>query len=119
LQTRLEEATSKILGETSSILVLDVLQELRAKGELDEAAYVARRIDSEMIAPILEFEANEAVRLLVLSPSDSEVGLGLSYDSKQPTSSIYPFDERSIDEKALPVLDAESAVDQLLRPDEH
>ncbi len=85
--------------------------------KLDEAAYFMKRVDSEVLGRVLERSADEAIRMFLLAPSETDLGLGLVFDSKALGNSTYPFDERSLDEKALPILDLEAVVDKFLRPD--
>jgi len=110
LQTRLREAAARLLDESNAVLVLHSLETFRAAGELDEAAYFARQLDSELLAPVLAQAADEPVRLLFAAPSSNHDGLAVQFDSKSPGDSIYPFDERSIDEERLPRIDLESVI---------
>ena len=117
LQSRLRDAAGRLLAASSSILVLDCFAEFRARTELDEAAYFARQIDTNLFQPILDQAADEAMKLLVAAPSQKADGLALVFDSKGSSASTYPFDERSIDEPKLGRVDLESLVASALTPE--
>lgn len=94
----------EVLRETAesfspTVIHIDTMARLRKAGRLDEAAWLSRELDDRLL-PITDDAP--LFRLTIAAPG-VEGGLALVYDSMRPGQNIFPFDERSLHERALPL----------------
>jgi len=111
INLRLEALASAALSSDPFICVLDLFRSLREESRLDEAAWFLRELDERLIAPLADKWAAGAARLTLLAPSSRSVGLGLVWEPTASGENVYPFDERSVEERNLPLRD----LDELAR----
>lgn len=114
LQADLQSIAAALLELHSGVAVLQAIAGFRAGNDLEEAAYMARRYDAELLAPLLDRAAGEPIRLLLAAPCTDGIGLAVVFDSSAPANSIYPFDERTIEEARVPLVDMEALIDSNL-----
>ena len=99
---RLRQIADLCLSENVSIAVIDSIAGSRRRCQLDEAEWLGKELDTNLLDPLLRRALLEPTSLTLLAPSETGFGLGLAVEtpaSQMPN--IYPFDERSIDEKSL------------------
>lgn len=114
VHTKLREAIEVHFRADRSVLVIDAIAELRATGELDEAAFVARRIAEELVRPMFDRATTEPSQLILAAPAQDSTGLAISFDSEVKLDSNYPFDDRALDEAKVSTCDLEELVDEAL-----
>lgn len=114
LRTRLESAARRMLSESSTILLVDAIAEMRSEEMLEEAEFLSRQIDEQLLKPIIDRAADEPLRLLLAAPSDERQGLILHFDSKDLREGTLPFDERTLDDAKVPTVDVEDAISTFL-----
>jgi hypothetical protein len=106
VKTRLGPLAARALSRTLSIVVIDAFAELRSQGKEEEIHWLARELDRELLKPWIEAAVKDPTRLTLLAPSvEGGVGLGLVATPQSPGSNVYPFDERSLDERLVPTRD--------------
>ena len=99
------------------------MEQLRAEDKHEELEWFLRELDRELLKPLLEDHLKTPSRLTLIAPgclrsagSASPIGLSLSAETNVPSTNIYPFDERSLDERAVPRADLWTLVEGGLEP---
>lgn len=127
LKTQLREIAGRCVDRTVSIVYISSMQELRSDDNHEECEWFVRELDRELLGPLLNDHLKTPSRLDLIAPppvgagdatntTASEVGLALSVETHVVSSNIFPFDERSLDEKILPKVDLWSLVAAGLAP---
>jgi hypothetical protein len=109
VRTRLKDLTKRLMNGGASIAVLDAAEDLRAKAMWEELEWFVRELDTELLSPLLEATVREPSRLTLVAPGAS-VGLGVTL-GKSVAANTVPFDERALEERALPTKDLWQLVD--------
>lgn len=118
-----------VLASTRSgsdcVVVIDAVEELRAEGKLEEVDWLTHEIDHRLLRPLWEATAASRSRLNVvalrpLATASGTVGaaecagLLMTVGAKLRAENVYPFDERSLDERALNRRPAWQAIEEAL-----
>jgi len=122
LQTKFRKVAERALNRDLTIVVVDAPMELRAKDKPEELEWFVREMDRELLQPLLDDCLNERDRVCLIAPGPvvpsesqgmaaSAVGLSLSLEHGVIGNNVYPFDERSLDERKIPVQDLWALVD--------
>jgi len=105
--TRLAKIAETCLGEPVAIVLIDAFSMFRQNNQLDEAEWLAHELDRLLLKPLFEEALKTPWRLKLLSPPSPPSSLeGLAVELETPGSlptNVYPFDERSLDERSVPV----------------
>ena len=90
-----------------TLTVLDGPGRLRGAGRIEEAQWMIRRLEEEVIQPLLDDAIKKRLTLLIAAPGfvtkpetnapDSQEGLALLYRSDAVVKSVLPFDERALE----------------------
>lgn len=98
--TGLQTDFQKIPYDPGTIVHLDPWVRMREREEFEEAEYLAAKCGEHLIGRLLDYvlEHRLELRLLLLSSTN---GLGACF-SATPHESIFPFDDRSLDEPRVP-----------------
>ncbi len=112
--TRLEHLAEVALENDLTILLIDAPGELRAAGLLEELHWFLREMDARLLKPVLD-EALRGHSKLALIGTGPSGGLATDFMGGVEHSNIYPFDERSLEEKSLPVIDVWVTIAEALR----
>ena len=123
LKTKLRAVASRCLERNLSIAFVDSVEQLRAEDKHEELEWFLRELDRELLKPLLEDHLKTPSRLTLIAPgclrsagSASPIGLSLSAETNVPSTNIYPFDERSLDERTVPRADLWTLVEGGLEP---
>ncbi|MBX7133337.1 MAG: hypothetical protein K1X67_11735 [Fimbriimonadaceae bacterium] len=94
-----------------TLTVLDGPGRLRGAGRIEEAQWVMRRLEDEVLQPLLDDATQKRTALLVGAPGfapkpgtslpDSAEGLAMLYRSEIAHKSVLPFDERALEGQSL------------------
>jgi hypothetical protein len=98
---------------TSTLVWTSAFAELRSEDQLEEAAWLAKRIDELWIEPILQSTDDVPTRLAVLASGNRGPGLAVWFESKWNEATASPFDERALEDR-LPQAHLHELVDSLL-----
>ncbi|MEI7577964.1 MAG: hypothetical protein WCK51_13815 [Armatimonadota bacterium] len=98
--TGLQTDFQRIPYDSGTIVHLDPWLKMREREEFEEAEYLAAKCGKHLIGRLLDhvLENRLELRLVLLGGS---AGLGTTF-SATPTESVFPLDERSLDEPRLP-----------------
>ncbi len=116
LATKLRNLADRLLEAPVAIAYLDVAQNLRRDNREEELAWFIRELDGQLIQPLLDDHNRTPSRLTIIAPGcltqsetmnlkPSEIGLAVISETGQLENTRYPFDERSLDEKAISTRD--------------
>lgn len=114
LNLRLEQFLTYAKTSDPIILVIETVERLRQEARLEEMAWFLRELDDRLLAPLVKNVGEVPTRIALFSPGES--GLGLTWESGKDTQSIYPFDERALDERAIPRQSLHESVAKALDP---
>jgi len=123
LSTRLRAIADRATKRPLTIVYLDVAELLRRENKPEELDWFIREVDRELIQPLLEDHLKTPSRLTFMAPAPfalqgngdmipSAVGLSVSVETGHIHQNIYPFDERSLEEKSIPARDLWTLVEQ-------
>ncbi|MFQ3586041.1 MAG: hypothetical protein SNJ74_05400 [Fimbriimonadaceae bacterium] len=110
--TRLDSALASAQSGCDCVLVIDAVEAMRAEGRLEEVDWLTHEIDRRLLRPLWESTADNRSRLSVVAlrpgaaapgapPTSDCVGLAMTVGAKLRAENVYPFDERSLDERTL------------------
>ena len=127
LKTQLRGIAARCVDRSISIVFISTMQELRSEDKHEECEWFVRELDRELLGPLLNDHLKTPSRLHLIAPppmgesnannvTASEVGLSVSVETHVVSSNIFPFDERSLNEKTLPKVDLWSLVAAGLAP---
>lgn len=106
---QLERLAKAALGGGLTIVVLDQIGDFRSQGKLEEAEWLSREIDRRLLGPLLDASLREPTRIFIAAPScdgtgsDEPSGLSLRVETGTRPANSVPFDERALEERAVPV----------------
>lgn len=93
-----------------TLTVLDGPGRLRGAGRIEEAQWLIRRLEEEVIQPLLDDASQKPVALLIAAPgftpkpgavlADSVEGLSAHYRSDTAAKGALPFDERALEPRS-------------------
>ncbi len=116
---RLESLLASTKEHACSILLLPNIGEFQSAGSLEELDWLTREIDRRLIVPLMEEMATGELQLTLLSPRIDPTlgyqGLMLRAESHRSGQNVYPFDERSLEERSIPAVDLWEAVEDGIR----
>jgi 2,3-bisphosphoglycerate-independent phosphoglycerate mutase len=115
INTRLAPLAERLLKNEVSIVVIDALQDLRAKGLEEELHWFMRELDQALLKPLVEETLKDPSRLTVIAPG-STTGLAASLQSPSNLANSMPFDERSLEERTLSTRDLPQLVLDAITP---
>lgn len=101
-----------------TLVVFDFARELGITERAEELHWLVRELDHRLLSPLLETGRREATRISFLAPSEDGVGLGLEVEPMKPGTNHLPFDERTLDERRLPIRDLWTLVESGLAHEE-
>lgn len=113
--TKLDHLARTALENDLTIIVIDAPQELLEKNQLEEAHWFLREFQDRLLKPLFDNALKQKSRIALIAPGKTD-GLALEFATSMSRSNIYPFDERSLEEKSLPKIDAWTAVRRALVP---
>ena len=113
--TRLDRLAEIALGNGLAIIVLEGPGALREKGMQEELHWLIKEVDQRLLAPLFDHALKNPARITVLGTGESD-GLALEFASGMNKANPYPFDERSLEEKALTKTDPWIVIEEALRP---
>lgn len=116
LSTKLRAIAGRVVGRDLTVVYIDVAADLRAQHKPEELDWFIRELDRELLQPLLDDHLKTPSRLVLIAPGPispdesiamppSPIGLALSSETGVRSSNIYPFDERSLEEKSIPTND--------------
>jgi 2,3-bisphosphoglycerate-independent phosphoglycerate mutase len=100
MKTRFTDIAKRCLKRDLTIVVVEGAAELRELNRLEELEWLAREMEKELLAPLLEDVIKEKSRLTLLAPGQTQ-GLGIT--SAARSERPLPFDERTLEEKGVPI----------------
>jgi 2,3-bisphosphoglycerate-independent phosphoglycerate mutase len=98
------------LGQLAVVFAESFLA-LRTAGRHEEMARLARSLDDDLLAPLLDDEA--PLRIGVFAPDPHGAGLYARWESESPDGNTVPLDERALDERRIPETTLWEALDSL------
>lgn len=98
-----------------AIVVVEALERFRLVGQLEEVEYLTRRLERELLAPLLASATDTPLRLALVAPS-TQTGLAMTFDSARRRQNTVPFDERALDERQTPVTTPWEYIEEALKP---
>lgn len=98
---------------STQIVVMDQLEAMRQHQRMEEMIYAMEQVMEHVIEPWIE--RKETFELLLLAPSQSGLGIAFHYHPAGVVDDL-PFDERILDDKKVPALDAYSLAEEFLNP---
>lgn len=113
--TRLDYLAEVASENDLTILLVDAPGELRIAGLLEEQHWFLREMDVRLLKPLLDKALRGHSKLAMVGTGPAG-GLVADFIGGVEKSNIYPYDERSLEEKSLPVTDAWVAIADALRP---
>lgn len=116
VNVQFDAAWERAKTSPANILFFKDFQSFLLQGGHDEAQFLFDRIDKLLLANLAAEPSSHSTQLLLISTDASKSGLVLRSDSRRETGNVYPFDERSISERAIPKIDLWSFVDDFLSP---
>ena len=114
---RLEWLRSVAEDSLSSIFVIDSFAKLRADEKLEECSWLISQMEGRLLRSLFEAALTGASRILVLAPSSTGQGLGLRFETGDKGANVFPFDERSLEERQVATLELSEVVARALEPD--
>jgi len=128
LQTKFRSIANRAMTRDLTIAYIDAAWELRFRDKPEELDWFIRELDRELLQPLLDDHLKSPSRLTLIAPAPialfksasmraSETGLAVSADSSVKNANIYPFDERSLEEKSIVSNDLWSLVEAAIAQD--
>ena len=82
----------------------------------EELAWFLNELDKELVGPLLDNHLRTPSRFTFVAPGPiqpttfeqmepSPIGLSMMVESSVPSGTIYPFDERALEERSVPTRD--------------
>jgi len=116
LQTRLRAIAERATNRDLTVIYIDGPSELRLRNMPEELEWFVRELDRELLKPLLDDHLKAPSKLCLLAPEPispiaatnmppSGIGLAITAQTDVRSNSIYPFDERSIEERVVPTND--------------
>ncbi len=115
INTRLQQLVEIALSNEVTIIVIDAPQQLQESGMLEELHWFVKELDAKLLKPLFENALKNPSRLALIATAPVG-GLSLNFETKMNTANIYPFDERSLEERSLPKSDAWTEITRALSP---
>jgi hypothetical protein len=115
LNVRLEAVLEAVREEPLTIVVVESFAGLPVPERLEERHWLAREIEARLLAPLLGDAWAQPTRMAVIATGPGR-GLSLEFETGNHGSGGYPFDERSLEERALPTADLWEVVEQATLP---
>jgi 2,3-bisphosphoglycerate-independent phosphoglycerate mutase len=115
INTRLKHLAEIALSDDLSIILLDAPQQLREKGMLEELHWFVNELDTQLLKPLFQNGLKNPARLAVIG-TGPQGGLSLNFETKMNSANIYPFDERTIEEKSVPKSNAWQEIERAIIP---
>lgn len=118
---RFESLLKTSQNHACTILLLPQFGEFRKAQKLEELDWLTRELDRRLLTPLAEEMAVGSLRVTLLAPSDRSAelpelpGLMLEAESHRSAQNVYPFDERSLEERMIPTKDVWQAVEDGIR----
>lgn len=112
---RLEAILKASKAQACSIVYLPNLADFRALDKLEELDWLTRELDRRFFVPLAEEMATGELQLTLLSPGSESHGLMLTAQSHRHEQNVYPFDERSLEERFISTQDVWQAVSEGIR----
>ncbi|MBX3120253.1 MAG: hypothetical protein KF784_14400 [Fimbriimonadaceae bacterium] len=115
---RLESTLETTRKHGCSIVMLPNIAAFRAAGKLEEMDWLTREFDRRFLMPLVEELKESELRISLLAPSTNpsvHPGLMIAAESHRHGENVYPFDERSLDERLIPTKDVWQAVEDGIR----
>jgi 2,3-bisphosphoglycerate-independent phosphoglycerate mutase len=113
LRTRFEQIAERCLSRDISLVILEGPAALRAQGLMEELEWFAHEMDARLLKPLLASALTNQEQLGLFSPGP-QLGLATLLDGR-PRDTVYPFDERSLEDKGVPTRDVWALVDHALQ----
>jgi 2,3-bisphosphoglycerate-independent phosphoglycerate mutase len=89
-----------LLAREPSITAIEDIGARRTAGNYEEARWMVRELDRRLLSPLADRLRTEPVRVTIIG-TNRDGGLTLTAESGPTNEGIYPFDERSLDERNL------------------
>lgn len=115
VNTRLAHLSERALDNDLSVLVIDAPSTLRQAGLLEELHWFIREMDDVLLKPLFDSALKSPSRLTVIAPGQT-LGLAVSFQTGDANNNPYPFDERSLEERALPTEGPWTIIERGLKP---
>ena len=113
--TRLEQIAKTALQNDAAILVIDAPQEFRKLGQIEELHWFTKELDERLLKPLLDESIKTTSRISLVATGPTG-GLALRFETGDARQNVYPYDERSLEEKALSTTDAWTFIEKSLEP---
>ncbi|MEA2552755.1 MAG: 2,3-bisphosphoglycerate-independent phosphoglycerate mutase [Fimbriimonadaceae bacterium] len=115
VNTRLEHLAETALSRDLSIVVFDAPAGLRSSNLQEELHWFVSELDRRLLKPLFDSALKSRARLTLVAPG-ATTGLALDFEMGNNRANHYPFDERSLEEKSLPQVDAWTVIEKALKP---
>lgn len=123
--TRIESIVQACRAGEDCVALIDDFERLRAQGKLDEVERLTHEVDRRLLGPLRDGAVGDRGRLSVVATrpgvsapeADHKIecaGLMLTVGAKLHVENVYPFDERSLDERALTKRPTWQAIEEAL-----
>ena len=121
LHTQFRSIADRATKRDLTVIYIDAPVELRRQIKPEELEWFLRELDRNLLQPLIEDHVKTPSRLTLIAPGSldgfaetdmqpSPVGLALSAESNVLSSSHMPFDERTLEEQKIALIDLSTLV---------